>query len=64
MLDRETLERRYQTALDILERTGLRVEHDGVRGEIAKRQSWGLLRGPPDDVPILVREDERRRSVV
>jgi len=51
-LDRALLDGIHQAALDILARTGLRIEHDEIRAELAKRTGFKI-----DGQRVLVHPD-------
>jgi len=45
LLDRATLDRMHAAGVEMLEKTGIRVEHEAVRMEIAKRDGFTLRDG-------------------
>lgn len=56
VLDTQTLERMYQAALDMLARTGLRVDHPEIGAEIAARKGFALVEDRVRVSPERVRE--------
>ncbi len=60
MLDKATLDRMHEAALEMLSKTGMLVEHEEVQAEIAKRKGFKLDNGrikiAPDRVEALVKE--------
>jgi len=67
ILDQATLERMYETALDMLGRIGLKIEHAEVEREIARRKGFtladGRVRIAPDRVAAWKTEHARRAAV-
>ncbi|MDQ1256471.1 MAG: Trimethylamine methyltransferase, partial [Candidatus Hydrogenedentes bacterium] len=62
-LDDATLDRMHGAALTMLSRTGVRVEHDEVRAEIARRDGFTLRDGRVHIEPAAVeRWVETRRA--
>ena len=64
ILDKATLDRMHEAALEMLAKTGMLVEHEEVKAEIAKRKGFTLAEGrvriAPEKVEALVKEFRSR----